>query len=240
MLLCWQTNNSSSFCSLSAVVSADGILIGFCSYLHQQYFYWALVPGWTLKNPTQQQALNVVCNYIMTLQDFQKTITKDDWYGKYLWFTSFCTYCCKHILLLRFNTKPGKIQFKTYSYFRSTCRFILIYFRMLCFISTAKQIQSFDDDNNFSIERKKQIISMFLDKLNVQYSNNQETFYSFIYQRKWWTRDYNVYLNIDSEKFCVTVLLKTSYLRGGFIDFGGSERLRNRIISIIKILIADE
>jgi len=33
LLLCWQTNKSSSFCSLSAAVSAAVILLGFNSWL---------------------------------------------------------------------------------------------------------------------------------------------------------------------------------------------------------------
>jgi hypothetical protein len=47
LLLCWLTNKSSSFCSLSAAVPADGILFGFLLLTSSSYFQSAAVPGWT-------------------------------------------------------------------------------------------------------------------------------------------------------------------------------------------------
>lgn len=95
-------------------------------------------------------------------------------------------------------------------------------------------------NNNSNIDKKKQIVSRLLETLKIPYSNSKDTFYTFTYQRKWWTKEYDVYLCIDQEKFYLSVLVKTSYLRGGFIDFGGSELLRRKIISNIKLLIDDQ
>ena len=95
-------------------------------------------------------------------------------------------------------------------------------------------------DSKLSIDQKKGIISKLLFKLNTDHNNSQDTLYSFRYQRKWWAKDYDVFINIDQERFYLTVLLRTSYFRGGFIDFGGSEKLRNNIISIIKSFIDHE
>jgi glycine cleavage system regulatory protein len=63
LLLCWQTNKFSSFCSLSAAVRAEVILFNFCAYLHQQFFNWANVWAKEYILPAQQQSLFVASNF---------------------------------------------------------------------------------------------------------------------------------------------------------------------------------
>jgi hypothetical protein len=48
-------------------------------------------------------------------------------------------------------------------------------------------------------------------------------------------------LYVDSEKFYVSVLGTTNgYPASGFIDLGGTKRLRRKMISTIKLLTGDE
>jgi hypothetical protein len=75
-----------------------------------------------------------------------------------------------------------------------------------------------------------------LELLNVPLADRKENFYSFKCQRKWWTTDYDVYLYFDSEKFYISVLVTTHAYPSGFIDLGGTERLRKKIVSTVKSL----
>ncbi|MGE5108362.1 MAG: hypothetical protein ACM3H8_12505, partial [Sphingobacteriales bacterium] len=96
-------------------------------------------------------------------------------------------------------------------------------------------------DNGLSVDKKKEVISQLLPKLGIPVVDIKDSFFSFKYQRKWWTSDYDVYLYVDSEKFYINVLGTThTYPSTGFIDFGGAERLRKKIVSNIKSLTGDE
>ena len=177
----------------------------------------------------------------MTLQEFQKFVTKTNLYGKYLWYlVSVALIGTSVFLFYDLTTNPDKYKLKhTYvlAFFAFSFFFFLGCYALYILPNRYKVLTV---NNSSSIDEKKQIVSKLLEKLKVQYSNNQDTFYTFTYQRKWWTKDYDVYLSIDEEKFYISVLVRTSYYRGGFIDFGGSERLRRKIVSNIKLLMGDE
>lgn len=176
----------------------------------------------------------------MTLQEFKKSVTKTDLYRKYLWYSfSIALIGLSIFFFSDLTTDPNKYKS------RHTYILAFVFFSFLFLLGCyalyllPNRYKVLTVNNNSSVDEKKQIISDLLDKLKVPHSHNQETFYAFKYQRKWWTKDYDVYLSIDEEKFYVSVLVRTSYYRGGFIDFGGSERLRKEIVSNIKSLTGE-
>jgi hypothetical protein len=57
LLLCWQTNKSSSFCSLSAAVNAGGMLSVFVLTFIISNAIWLQFRADNYKIPAQQQAL---------------------------------------------------------------------------------------------------------------------------------------------------------------------------------------
>ncbi|HMK20528.1 MAG TPA: hypothetical protein VK492_20145 [Chitinophagaceae bacterium] len=177
----------------------------------------------------------------MTPQEFQRSVTKIDLYGKYLWYLfSIALIGIGVFLFYDLTTNPNKYRLKhTYvlAFFAFAFLFLLGCYALYLLPNRYKVLTV---NNNLSIDKKKLIVDRLLDNLKVQCHNSQDIFYTFTYQRKPWTKDYDVYLGIDKEKFYVSVLVRTSYYRGGFIDFGGAERLRRKIVSSIKLLAGDE
>ncbi len=55
---------------------------------------------------------------------------------------------------------------------------------------------------------------------------------SFTYKKKWWRMPYQINLFADNNLIAINV--EGQDYQGGFIDFGASERLKNKIIRMIK------
>ena len=70
LLLCWQTNKSSSFCSLSAAVPADVILFSFLLLTSSSYFQSAAVPGWTFNEFSTIIAILYKALFILDVNNF--------------------------------------------------------------------------------------------------------------------------------------------------------------------------
>lgn len=93
-------------------------------------------------------------------------------------------------------------------------------------------------DYSSDLDKKKEIIINLTHELNVGRFEENTLVYTLIYQPHWWSFSYNIYISIDDEKFLISVLGKTySYPSSGFIDLGGTERLRRQIIYKIKYML---
>lgn len=174
----------------------------------------------------------------MTYQEFQKTIIKTNWYDKYYYYLiSFAAIGGSIFLFHDIATNSGKYK-NNHSQTFAYCAFSLL-FLLGCYslYLVANRYKILTVENSLSIDNKKEIIGGLFHKLGLTFNETQDTFYTFKYQRKWWTSAYDIYINLDDQKFYICVLGCTnSYPSSGFIDFGGTERLRKKIISIVKYL----
>jgi len=177
----------------------------------------------------------------MTLQEFQKKVIKTNWYDKYYYYLiSFAAIIGSIYLFYDIWTNPLKYKSK-HSYEIALVAFSILFLigcYALYLIPNRYKILTID--SNLTIDKKREVISELFHKLGISHANTRDNFYSFRYQRKWWTSDYDVYLYVEREKFYVSVLGTThAYPASGFIDFGGTGRLRKKIISKIKALAGE-
>ena len=171
----------------------------------------------------------------MTAQDFQKTVTRNNLFDKYFWYLlSFALIGLSIFLFSDLITNPYKYKIQHTYTFAFCAYFFMLLLGCYALYLLPNRYKVLIVESKSGIDSKKEIIHKVLDTFNIEYWNNEDTFYTFKYQRKWWKNDYDVFLGIDSENFYISVLVKTSYLRGGFIDFGGSEKLRNILVATIK------
>jgi hypothetical protein len=183
--------------------------------------------------------LEVSCSIIMTPQEFQKTIVKTNWYDKYYYyFISLAAIAGSIYLFYDIGTNPLRYKSK-HSYaialIAYSCLFLLGCYAIYLIPRRYKVLTI---SSSLPVEKKKEIISTLLNKLSISYEDTKDCFYFFRYRRKWWASDYEVYLLIDNQKFYFSVLGTThAYPDIGFIDFGGAQRVRRKIISIIKSLM---
>lgn len=178
----------------------------------------------------------------MTLQEFQKTVVKTNWYDKYYYYLiSIAAIGGSIYLFYDIGTNPLKYKSR-HSYEIALMAYSLL-FLLGCYAIylIPNRYKVLTVDNSLPVDKKKDIISKLLNKLDISLADTRDTFYSFRYQRKWWTSDYDVYLFVDNEKFYICVLgTAHAYPASGYIDFGGTERLRRKIVSVIKSLTGDE
>jgi len=175
----------------------------------------------------------------MTLQEFRKTVVKANWYDKYYYYLiSVAAIIGSIYLFYDIWTNPAKYKSK-HSYEIALIAFSFL-FLLGCYAIylIPNRYKALIIDNSLSVDKKKKIISDLFRKLDVPANDIGENSYTFKYQRKRWASDYDVYLYVDNENFYVSVLGRThAWPSSGFIDFGGTERLRKTIISHIKSLI---
>jgi len=172
---------------------------------------------------------------LMTLQEFRKVVDKTNWYDKYYYYLiSAAALIASIYAFYDIGTNPGKYKNK-HSYEIALIAFSFFLLGCYAVYLILNRYKAFTIDNGLPVDRKKKIISELLYGLGVSAGNIGDNFYTFKYHRKWWTSDYDVYLYVDSENFYVSVLGRThAWLRSGFFDFGGANRLRKKIVSIIE------
>lgn len=178
----------------------------------------------------------------MTPQEFQNTVVKTNWYDKYYYYLISVGAIIGSVYLFHdIATNPLKYKVR-HSYGIALIAFSFL-FLMGCYAIylIPNRYKVLTVSSGLPVDKKKEIISRLLNKLGVAHADTKNDFYSFRFQRKWWTSDYDVYLFIDNQNFYVSVLGTThAYPASGFIDFGGTQRLRRKILSIIKSLTNDE
>lgn len=169
----------------------------------------------------------------MTVQEFKKKITKASWFDKYYYyFISFAIIGVGLFFLYEASLNPPKHQTNNSRIllFCASLFCILLGSLALHLIQNRYKILTFD--SNLSPEHKKKIIAETMKEFNGFFIDNPKCIWSFNYQRKWWTFDYNVYLTFDSDKIFVSVVGGT-HGRGGFIDFGQTEKFRQKLNTFI-------
>ena len=92
--------------------------------------------------------------------------------------------------------------------------------------------------SSLSIDSKKERVVELIKIFGDPYYENSDTFYSFKYKKNWWGSDYQVFISFDIEAFYVSVQsIIGGYYREGMIDFGGTEKVRQRMITTLTELV---
>jgi hypothetical protein len=176
----------------------------------------------------------------MTLAEFQKKVIRDNWYDKYWFFLLYAAMIGVGVFFL-YDVIAHQSKYDKYgTQFLAYFLFILFVFmgvRGLYLVPNRYKILT--TSSLLSVEAKKQIIVRLIKELGDPFYNTVNTFYSFSYQNKWWSSSYKIFLSLDSENFYVSVQSKTGgYYSAGIIDFGSTEKVRQKIINCLTDLIA--
>ncbi|MDP4262624.1 MAG: hypothetical protein Q8941_08840 [Bacteroidota bacterium] len=168
----------------------------------------------------------------MTVQQFKKTITKASGFDKYYYyFISFLTigfgvaFLFKSLTLTEHREEHSQAIMLFASLFCFLLGSIALYL-----VRNRYKILTFD--SNSSTEDKKRIIADTIKDFNSSFIDNSKGFWSFNYRRNWWTSDYTIYLTFDNDNIFASVIAST-YYHGGFIDFGQTERIRQKLNTVI-------
>lgn len=175
----------------------------------------------------------------MTYEQFQSKVLKVNWYDKYYYyflyaavtgfgFFLFYDVTANHAKYDRFGTRY-------LGYF--CCVFLIVAgIRGLFLVPNRYKILSVN--SLFTIDKNKEIIQELLIQLGEPYCSVTDSFYSFTYKKNWWTIGCQVYLSIDLERFYISVQSRTGgYYGGGIIDFGGTEKVRQKIFRCLTDIV---
>lgn len=85
------------------------------------------------------------------------------------------------------------------------------------------------------LTKKKAAFETFLSQMNVVTDLN-DNYYLFTYRKGFWNSPIDVYLFYDENSIRFSVQGQ-DYYDGGFIDFGGTEKLRKKIADDLQTLL---
>ena len=174
----------------------------------------------------------------MTLQQFKKKVVRTNWYDKYFYYLLFLAATIGGLFFLYdvivYSEKYDQHQTRYLGYlaflFLTTLGVSGLYFvpnryKIITIIST------------LSTEKKKDIINGVVKEFGNPYCDNENDFYSFTYDKNLWSSNYKIYLSFDVSNFYASVQSVTrSYIGAGIIDFGGTERVRRKVLSSLTKL----
>lgn len=177
--------------------------------------------------------LNINSNYKMTLEQFQKKIVKSNWYEKYFYYLLFFAATLGGLFFLYdvivHQEKYDKLGIRYLGYLS------------FLFLTTLGVSGFFFIPNRYKVitiasilpaDKKQKIINTVLKEFGDPFCDTDNDFYYFTYNKNWWTSNYHICLSFDEGNFYASVQGATGgYRGGGIIDFGGTEKIRKKIIS---------
>ena len=86
--------------------------------------------------------------------------------------------------------------------------------------------------NNFSKERNMELLRFAFTSLTNLPIEKADNYVHFIYQKSWWKLPYEIHLFADNDLIAINVEGLDNY-NGGIIDFGASNRTRNKILKMM-------
>lgn len=169
----------------------------------------------------------------MTEQEFKKAITKASWVDKYYYyFISFAAITGGLFFLYKGFADLAKYQTTSSRILMFSAGLFLIALGSISSSLVLSRYKILAFDSRASTETKKRIISETMKEFGAFFIDNSKCFWRLNYQRRWWTSDYNIYFTFGSDSIFASVVSGT-HGRGGFIDFGQTERFRKKLSNII-------
>ena len=175
----------------------------------------------------------------MTEDEFQQKIMKSNLYDKYWYYLLYTAGVCLGIFLL-YHISAYPIKYNRYGIrllaYLSSAFFIVLGILGLYLVPNRYKILSVN--SSLTNEKKNNSMKDLINNLEIPYYDIENNYYKFKYKKNWWASEYNVFLGIDVDCFYLSVQSNTGgYIGGGIIDFGGTEKVRQKIITeLIRIL----
>ena len=171
----------------------------------------------------------------MTLEQFQKKVIKANWYDKYFYYLLFLAATFGGLFFLYdvivHQEKYDKLGTKYLGYL-SFLFLTTLGLSGLFFVPNRYKIKTIHSTLPF--DKKQQIIDDVLKEFGNPYCERNNDYYNFTLKKSWWTSRYEIYLGFDQQEFFISVQGATNaYYGSGIIDFGGTEKIRKRVISTL-------
>ena len=169
----------------------------------------------------------------MTLQLFQKKVLKANWYDKYFYSLLFLGATlgglCFLYDVIAHQAKYDKFGTRYFGYL-----FFLLFTTFgisgLYFVPNRYNVITIN--STLSIDKKRGMIDKVLKEFGDPFCDIDNDFYDFTYDKNWWTYEYKIYLSFDLNNFYASVQSVTRGFRGGgIIDFGGTKKVRQKLIA---------
>ncbi len=175
----------------------------------------------------------------MTLDLFQQKVLKANWYDKYFYYLLFLAATLGGLFFLydviSHQAKYDKLGTRYLGYlaflFLTTLGISGLYF-------VPNRYKVITIASALSIDKKRNLINKIVKEFGNPFCETDNDFYGFIYDKNWWTSDYKIYLSFDLNNFYASVQGVTrAYRGGGIIDFGGTKKVRKKLIGYLTSLV---
>ena len=169
----------------------------------------------------------------MTLEEFTKKITKANLFEKnYFYF--FFVLLCGFGIFIWYDIYIHPLKYEAYhsNAFAAVFSILMILLGIRGFRLLVNRYKVITIESLSSIEKRELVLERLGEVLGSPVIRLEDFYYTFDYQRKWWTSNYRVSLALDRSAYYLSVQSVT--YGSGFIDFGGSEKLRKKILTLIE------
>lgn len=170
----------------------------------------------------------------MTIEEFKKAIHKSNWYDKYYYYLMAVAVTGLGIFFI-YDASVNSLKYRlgnTYIFVYGMALFLIL-FGSYAIYTNYKRYKVFAFESNLSTTEKKRVIAEIMKEFNYPFYENTRQYWQFTYFGKWWASGYNTYLTFDETKIYACVLAQTSG-GSGFIDFGGTEKFREKLSIVIN------
>ena len=171
----------------------------------------------------------------MTIEEFRKVVNAN-WIDKCIYYLMYVVFLVLGIVFLYdTNTNPAKYAQPGLRVFAFILGLFLIVIGILGIYLIPNYYKILSVNSALPIDKKEEIINALLKELDIGFDTKKDDYYSFRYSKRWFSASYRIRLNIDTDRFDLSV--QRNNYRGGLIDLGGTEKMRQRIINSIEKLI---
>ena len=176
---------------------------------------------------------NVVGKHKMTHQQFQETVKKKNLFDRY-WYLglSILTILLGLILLFLIATHPDK--FKGNHIFHYSCFSFLLFLGTYGLYKLSNRYKIISIYSTKPLNDKKTALSAVVELFGSTPRLFSDNYISFRYQKNFWSSSFHIHLFFDDHQVCFSVQGKDSS-DGGFIDLGGTEKLRRKLRGEIEM-----
>jgi len=175
----------------------------------------------------------------MDIPEFKKRVIKangfDIYWYRIIYFLAVCVGL--YVLYDTVMNYSGLIS-STILYLKFLLTLALIGFGISGILLIPKRYKVLTINSGLSAEQKSAIIVKLITQLGDPFYNEENSFYSFTYKQGWFNYDYLISLSFSDTNFLLSVQGHTGGFKGsGFIDFGGAEKQRKSLVSILSKLL---
>ena len=167
----------------------------------------------------------------MTFENFQKKVVRANWYDKYFYSLLFLAATLGGLFFLYDVIVHHEKYDKSGTCYLGYLSFlILTAIGISGFFFIPNRYKIITISSALSSNQKQKIIGDVLKEFGEPLHDANNDFYDVTYSKNWWSSGYKIYLTYDDTNFYTSVQ-GVSTAPGGFIDFGGTEKVRRQLTS---------